>query len=806
MIGSCAATGPMQSLRMAEYLYQQGDTQQLDSIISVLLENTDRSRDAALTLGRLGDCRATPYLSEVIRTGGVATNEALIAIGMLQDTRAVTDLIQLIKQDSPLAPEAIRILGQLKDRRATPILMLVIEENRPYSLLATNALGEIGGIQAKDLLISRFGKPPVTQQENIQFRILQQDGQKQHNLTFELPVNLPPIIDFIDRTIEPEGYAIFRYLLKDTEYDSLDIVAEYSLDNGRNWHRSSTEGNLNSIVESGYQGSLVWRMDQDIDLNTLNVDPANGLLFKLTPSDRYISSRKGVPSVWTFAVDSTTIDLEDVVGEESGDVLFQYYYPNTTRAFIDSFAYHYSVDGGLIWSQASIRLGTTGATASQDSMYIVWSSDIDLPNLDLDVVQFRVSENTANTYGRYDVTLPFHLDNNAVPQVEFQNFNEDRDGVFYIGYQITDVENDSVNLEAQYSTDEGISWRKATVSGNLSNLTSERYTDDIMWFAEFDITEFRDSPLRLRLIPEDRDPGLFTDSRYFYLKNADFTKLTQGTDKGVLELSYSLAPDDSSKIVAQYSLDRGRTWQNATLRDISEISETDKKNVSLNWDIGTDIASYLNQIDAIGSALERIQDPSVVPDLLILARQRNSAIREMRHQSVEASRILDRKSPWIIEGLTNSLIYPDFSVQADALAILKTVDTPDVTIAIADYQYYLDEIARTARENSSMLNEINEQLYQDRLREPRTVTQEQSIDNMRKWWGFPRERAESFMRDLDVLRLQTALKEDFQAGRISEKDYLERLETLLLEARERRSRERNIGNSGSNDPNRSGGN
>ncbi|MCH8286006.1 hypothetical protein IIB79_05685, partial [candidate division KSB1 bacterium] len=622
----------------------------------------------------------------------------------------------------------------------------------------------------------------------------------------DLPVNLPPKIEIINRTIEPEGYAIFRYLIKDTEYDSIDIVAEYSITNGRSWHLSSTEGNLKSIVESGYQGSLVWRIDQDVDLNTLNnFDPANGLLFKLTPSDRFIRSRQGVPAVWAFAVDSTSIDIDDVIAEESGDILLQYYYPNIARAFLDSFAYHYSVDGGNNWSPAEVRLGTTGATASQDSMYIVWASNIDLPNLDLDVVLFRVSENTGNTYGRYDITLPFHLDNNTVPQVSFQDFKEDRDGVFYIGYQITDAENDSVSLEAQYSTDEGRSWRKATVSGDLTNITPDRYADDIRWFAEFDITEFRDRPLRLRLRPADRDPGLFTDSRDFFLKNADFTKLTQGTGKGLLELSYSLAPDDTSTIVAQYSLDRGRTWRNATLRDISEITGKDKKNVSLNWDIGADIASYLNQIDAIGSALERIQDPSVVPDLLILSRQRNSPIREMRHQSVEASRILDRRSPWIVKGLTNSLIYPDFNVQADALAMLKTIDTPEVNTAIADYQYYLDEIARSALEDNAMLNEIDEQLYQDNLRQPRTVTQEQSIDNMRRWWGFPRERAESFMQDLDVLRLQTALREEFQAGRLTEKDYLDRLESLLLEARERRNRNREQQNNGSNGTKKNGG-
>ncbi|MCH7783391.1 hypothetical protein IID62_10040 [candidate division KSB1 bacterium] len=119
--------------------------------------------------------------------------------------------------------------------------------------------------------------------------------------------------------------------------------------------------------------------------------------------------------------------------------------------------------------------------------------------------------------------------------------------------------------------------------------------------------------------------------------------------------------------------------------------------------------------------------------------------------------------------------------------------------------YYLDEIARSALEDNVMLNEIDEQLYQDNLRQPRTVTQEQSIDNMRRWWGFPRERAESFMQDLDVLRLQTALREEFQAGRLTEKDYLDRLEGLLLEARERRNRNREQRNNGTNGTKKNGG-
>lgn len=782
LLFSCAP-GPLQNLRQAEYAYQQGDIQQFDRIVEVLLSNKEASREAALILGRIGDKRATPYLVDVINSEGLAAKEAVIAIGMLQDTRAVTDLIQIIKLNKPEAPEAVKALGQLKDRRALPILIKAVEEDMPYSLLAIEALGEIGDRQAVEPLLKKLKQPPIGVPENIQFRILRQDEEKQHLLTFEMPVNLPPKIEILDRIMKPEGRVIFHYQLKDTEYDSLDILAEFSIDDGGNWYPASTEGKLRSLVENEYRGSVLWRTDLDIDLNNLRLYPDVGLLFKLIPIDKHPNPRHGVPSVWTFNVDTTTIDIQDIIEEESDDVLFRINYSNPARAAIDSFAYHFTTDRGENWFPASVRLGRAAEVTMQDILYVIWSSDIDLPNLDMDEVQFRVSENIHNTYGRYDITLPFHVDNNTVPKVEFLNFNEDKDGMFYIGYQITDIENDIIALVVQYSEDQGRAWRQATVSGDLSNIIPDQYMGEIKWFADFDITDFRNKPVRLRIRPFDRDPGEFIDSRDFFLKNAESTKLTRGLNSGLVELSHTVAKDDTSSLIAQYSFNRGKTWQDASLTDVSEQILPDKKNVTVNWDVNRDISSFLKQIEAIGKSLDKIQDPSIVPDLLHLTREKNSPYRERRQQAVEASRLLNQKPQWVIQGLINTLIHPDRDTQAEALAILKTVDTPEVRTAIADYEYYWSQQPRDELEERALAIELVEQQYQEELRKPRITTQDELINSMIRWWGLTPSKAESFIKDLDVLKVQTKLKEEFEAGRIPESEYLDKLEKLLTESR-----------------------
>ena len=77
----------MQILRQAEYNALQETPEQFDHIVQVLLEDSEASRDAAYTLGLLGDMRAIPYLMQVIKNDRRASIEAIRALGIIGDTR-----------------------------------------------------------------------------------------------------------------------------------------------------------------------------------------------------------------------------------------------------------------------------------------------------------------------------------------------------------------------------------------------------------------------------------------------------------------------------------------------------------------------------------------------------------------------------------------------------------------------------------------------------------------------------------------------------------------------------------------------
>jgi len=773
-------------LRQAEYRYRQGDTEQIEQIAAFLYRDDESSIDAAYTLGRIGDPRATRHLVEVIEHRRYALREAIRALGMLKDPRAVPVLIQVVKNDYREAEDAINVLGSMKDKRAIPILMQVVEERRPYFVKAIEALGEIGDTSAINLLVDALRHPPVDESRNIQFRIINEDPskaeEKEHMLTFRVPENLPPKITILAERIETEGYIFFSDRLQDTEYDSLALKAEFSVNNGRNWHTASTEGRLEDISERLYQGRLIWRAD----LDNIPLLPQTRLVFKLTPLDFIPRMREGIPEISRFDIDSTAIDFKDIDYEVSGDVPMKFFYPNPARAYIDSFAFHFSTDRGITWLPATVQLGLAAAEAEQDSIGLIWASAVDLPNRDEDEVLFRISENKIKTLGRHTITDPIHVDNNTVPVAEFQDFNESN--IFEIGYVLQDVEQDTVSLSVFYSTDQGRSWKPTTLSGDFSQLTPDRYTGTLRWFADFDVTADRSNTIRLRIRPEDRDPGQFTDSRDFYLKDLDFSKMTQGISSGFIELMYPAVGADSLQPRGEFSTDGGRTWRPATLADVQAVPMGDKTTLRINWDFPHDVSRNLMQIEAIGQSLEKMKDSSIVPDLLYIARQFDSPSRVRRQQAIEVNRLLDKKSDWITEGLIASLVHPDRSIQLQAYDILQKIDTPDIRMALVDYEKYWSDLRRKEREMQYFTSEQDQQRYLKTISEVPPPTEGQIVDFL-MGRGMTRTKSERFLRQLDIIKRKQQLKADYESGAISYDDYMLKLSEIVAEARAARERE-----------------
>ncbi len=775
----------VKKLRQSEYTYKQGQTSGIDRIVEVLNQNNELSRDAAITLGRLGNPEALPHLSRAIENNSVASKEAVIAIGMIGDKRAVPILIQVIKNDHPDAVEAIEVLGKFKEKRAVPVLMEVVEKKRPYFMNAIEALGEIGDRSAVDLLMKELVAIPQDEPSDIKFRIIREkpeEGSLPHVLTFDLGQNLPPKIEVTEKTIHPEGHIFFRYSLKDTEYDTLSIRPEFSVNNGGTWHPASTEGRLDNITEHRYNGSLIWRAD----LDNIPMVGETRLVFKLTPMDNSRSPRPGVPSVINVAVDTAEIGIKDVDREITGEVELGFRYLNLEKAYVDSFQYHFTYDNGLSWQPATIRQGLGPEEASDDSLWVIWSTETDLPHLDLDSVRLRISSNKYNTIGHFDISSPMHIDNNNVPSVKFLGFN-DAD-LFRVGYELEDDEDDSISLNLYYSFDEGRSWRQATVSGNIMDIERRDYTGEIRWFADFDINELRNSPLRLRLRPSDNDPGVFTDSEDFYLKDFNFTKLTQGLSSGMVEVQFPVSATDTLRPLGQFSLDRGRTWRNATISDVSVNRKQDKSRITVNWDIGTDIATQFKQIEAIGITLNKIADPSVVPTLIELAEQKTHGSRIVRKRAIQASRLLEELSPWVVDGLIMCLMNEDRNLREESLIRLRKLDMPNVKQAIADYEHYWASFPQFTVESRSEQSEDSEQEYQQSLHSVKMPTHNEMIEFM-MMKGMTKERAEEFIKELDIVRRQSKLREDFETGRISMREYRTKLEAIIQEKIEKMKRD-----------------
>ncbi|MFC1513419.1 HEAT repeat domain-containing protein [candidate division KSB1 bacterium] len=796
LISSCAP-GVFQSMNEAEYKYNIGESTDIDLLIDVLSANNENSKNAALALGRLGDKRATKYLAEMIRIDGAASTESIIAIEMINDLRAVPDLIQVVKLNRRDAETAINVLGNFKDQRAIPILVKVVEEDRPYAKAAIEALGKIGDKSAVEMLMSKLRQPPEVLRDDVKLRVVKDTDNKKHTLTFDLPDNLVPVIQITEMDLRPEGTAVFKYLLKDSEFDSLNIKAEYTTDGGRTWNQASVRNLKNIIYENEYQNELIWDLRNEPDLQDYLNDFPEGVQFKLTPFDSHTINKPGpestgVPAFWHFRVDTTTVQIKELAEEVSGDVSIKFLYPNYTEASLDSFVYQYSYDYGGSWLDAEVIMDISQVTQSQDTMYINWASDIDLPNTDLEDVLFRVSSYKGNKIGTLDISEPFHLDNNVIPSAEFLDFHEDENGIFLVGYRIMDEESDNISLSLQYSTDDRRSWKQATVSGNLTGITPDQYTDEIKWYADFDIKDMREDLVTLRIRPFDLDPGLFTDSRPFFLKDYNYTKLTQGDQSGRLELSLSSALEDSTVQKVEYSPDGGRTWYEATIEEAIAIRKGSKNQLRFMWRADQDIASYLGQVEEIFKVLDDFKEPSVVPELLLMARNKNSNIRKERELAKEATRLLDKESDWIIDGLISSLILDDQITSNEALIRLRPLDDPKVIRAIADYEYYLSQQPKYAEEFGSELEEMETQLYEESLRETKVLTDEQLIANIKRLWDNDEAAVETFLKEIGVLRELEKLKEDYEADKLNVTyiEYQRMRDKILLDAEKRRIKER----------------
>lgn len=168
--------GPEAERALANYRARGRDVETLLGDLKDERDSTLR-REAAQTLGRLGDRRAVdPLITALKDEDPGARMWATEALGNLRDARAVEPLISALKDEaSNVRLEAAKALGKLGDARAVEPLIVAFEDedSHPtdaidrwsYRATLARTLGELGDARAVDSLASALRRDDGSEME-----------------------------------------------------------------------------------------------------------------------------------------------------------------------------------------------------------------------------------------------------------------------------------------------------------------------------------------------------------------------------------------------------------------------------------------------------------------------------------------------------------------------------------------------------------------------------------------------------------------------------------------------------------------
>ncbi len=414
--------------------------------------------------------------------------------------------------------------------------------------------------------------------DTMQFRITPKDkkeGPPAATTSFRLDNNLPPSIAVnpfptgIDGKVATQkGEIEIPYVITDSENDPITLTSEFSEDGGRSWQAAQVEGIVQDVDSSGYIGSVIWRSDAPGNLPSAYLAD---VMFRITPKDKDV----GKPSdTGKFPIDNNVppiVRLTTPQGKLTTDVIIAYELEDPEKDVTELIC-EFSTDDGLTWNnKPSMPTGVTAIDPKRYAGNLTWYSGNDLKGADLTTVRFRVTP-FDHRAGLSDTTGSFHIDNNTAPKVSISDLGTNwMEGDVSIPYRIEDSENNAVTLQAQYSTDNGSTWKDATMMGNTINLESGQYASSIVWNSQTDLPGIRSDKVLFRMLPTDNDTGQPFVTKTFNLDNNRPPSVSLNNifdeSKGDVGIEYVIADDedDTVSIASEFSPDNGQTWKPASV-------------------------------------------------------------------------------------------------------------------------------------------------------------------------------------------------------------------------------------------------
>jgi len=400
-----------------------------------------------------------------------------------------------------------------------------------------------------------------------------------NNIFVLLNINVFGLRISSDEYYEQADTIQISYYISNPESNPVNLLCEYSINNGLAWNIATITGDTTAIQTESYEGSILW--DSSSDLPGVDINP---VMFKITPYD---SSGYGKPDSIYLHLDNNripSIAIPAVTGEQRLDINIPYQLSDIENDTLDLLC-EFFYPSTKTWEPASISGDTSGLT--NYSNQITWNSNNDLPEAYGDHL-FRITPYD-NDPGISDTAVIF-LDQLGLPvAISISQFSEEQSGNIEISFSLADDESDTINIIPEYSVNSGETWSRAAVSGNYDKLSSEQYSGSFIWHSESDLPGIDIATARFRITPDDGNIGIPIETADFHLDNNLPPKLLSlacpDSIAVVASISFSLSDteNDTLHLDIKYSPDQGQTWKSSVPGvGFSELTPSDYSN-SFNW-------------------------------------------------------------------------------------------------------------------------------------------------------------------------------------------------------------------------------
>jgi hypothetical protein len=188
----------------------------------------------------------------------------------------------------------------------------------------------------------------------------------------------------------------------------------------------------------------------------------------------------------------------------------------------------------------------------------------------------RVTPFSSRGPGVAGTTPVFRVDNNQPPVVYLNSPEKLDQGRWRIAYAVEDREGDTIQLQAQYSTDGGSSWSAARLAGATVEIEPWLYGEPVTFSLPSTMQELPAEEISLRVRAADQDPGpwqtIGTLAESVGRPPSGQILAPESEVGGRVQLGVRLSNPEGNPLEMsyEYSVDGGSSWKPATVTEPEE--------------------------------------------------------------------------------------------------------------------------------------------------------------------------------------------------------------------------------------------